>query len=507
MTQNLAGLKIRLLRKRAGLTQGELARRAGISPSYLNLIELNKRTVPGVLLDRVAAGLGVDRAVLDGAAELRVVDSLNEISADPAVSGGSARPGPAEELVGRNPGWADLLLRLYRAYLDKSQAVLALADRLNRDPFLGESVHRILTNVTSIRSAAEILEIGDALTPPERRRFLSIIASDSERLSGAAQALAEFFDNAQMRVRSATSMEHVDAFIFETDNHFPTLEAVASDFLKARRPGETSEAAAQSFLTERGCVLPGSAVIDAAETRRFRLIREVTLHIAADAVRELVRDHHTLASDEARALAASALHAYAAAAVLMPYEAFLEAACRFRYDLDALSRLFGVSYEQAAHRLATLRRRGAEGVRFAFMRSDPSGFITKRLPLPRLSLPRYGYACPLWVIYGAFQSPGTTVRNFGELPSGEQFLFFARAVDKRSPIAGFPRNLLSVMLACSLADAGLVIYGDGIDRANALVPLGTVCRLCPRSNCGHRQEAPLLAQEKSVLPHAASGIG
>ena len=55
MSQNLVGLKIRALRRRSGLTQGELARRAGISPSYLNLIELNKRAVGGALVDRIAA--------------------------------------------------------------------------------------------------------------------------------------------------------------------------------------------------------------------------------------------------------------------------------------------------------------------------------------------------------------------------------------------------------------------------------------------------------------------
>jgi predicted transcriptional regulator len=192
-------------------------------------------------------------------------------------------------------------------------------------------------------------------------------------------------------------------------------------------------------------------------------------------------------------LATAALQGYAAAAVLMPYEPFLDAAEQRRYDLDALTRLFGVSYEQAAHRLATLRRPGAEGVRFAFMRSDASGYVTKRLPLPRLPLPRYGNACPLWAIHAAFQTPGVTARGFGQLPTGERFLFFARAVEKQPPAAGLPRRLLSVMLACAEANASRVAYADGIDRATATAPIGTICRLCPRADCGHRQEAPLIA--------------
>ena len=79
------------------------------------------------------------------------------------------------------------------------------------------------------------------------------------------------------------------------------------------------------------------------------------------------------------------------------------------------------------------------------------------------------------------------------MPSGEQFLFFARAVEKRPPAAALPRHLMSVMLVCAAADAASVVYGDGIDRATAMVPIGTICRLCPRTDCGHRQEAPLIA--------------
>jgi predicted transcriptional regulator/transcriptional regulator with XRE-family HTH domain len=495
MSHDLTGMKIRTLRRGAGMSQGELARRARISPSYLNLIEASKRPVSGVLLDRLAAGLAVERAVLDGEAERRLVDMLEEIAVDPAVAGALPHPGPAADLVGRNPGWGELVLRLYRAYHDQTQAVLALADRLNRDPFLGDSIHSMLTSVTSIRSAIEILDTGDDMDETDRQRFRAIVAADSRKLSTTANALVAFFDSANMRVRSATPTEHVDAFIFETDNYFPALETIAARFLAGLAPGETVEAGALRLLGGPAAETGGGdgALPDRAERRRFRLLKAVAAAIAGDAVEEICAGHAALDSDEARALAAAALQSYAAAAMLMPYDAFLEAAERHRYDLDMLSRLFGVSYEQAAHRLATLRRPGAEGVRFAFMRSDTSGYVTKRLPLQRLPMPRYSNACPLWVIHGAFQTPGVIVRAFGELPSGEQFLFFARAIEKQPARPSFPRHLLSVMLACSAADAHRVVHGDGVDRAGATIPVGTVCRLCPRAGCGHRQEPPLIA--------------
>lgn len=473
MTRTLSGLKIRALRKKRGLTQAELARRAGISASYLNLIEANRRPATAALIERLAEGLQTECATLDGQAEKRHVDDLNEVAADPAIGATAMPPDGAEELVGRLPDWADLLLRLYRIYRDRDEAVTALADRLNRDPFLADSVHRMLTNVTAIRSAAEILSDEERLDQPSRRRFLDIIASDSARLSDTAQALVDFFGSAHMRVRSATPMESVDAFIAETDNFFPDLEtlAVSLDSVEPddRRPGHYD---------------PSS---------RFTLVRNTVRDAARPQIERIVALHPALGSETAHALAIAALESYVAGAVLMPYDDFLQAARETRYDIDALMRRFGVSYEQAAHRLATLRRPGAEGVRFAYMRSDPSGYVTKRLPLAPLPLPRYGTACPLWAIYGAFQSPGVTVRHFGALPSGESFLFFARAVDKSTATIGMPRNLQSIMLVCQSSEADATIYADGIDRAAATLAVGTVCRLCSRRDCRHRQEAPLIA--------------
>src|SRR5690606_16738608 len=164
MDRNLTGRKIRTHRKAAGLTQGELANRVGISPSYLNLIEANKRAIAGGLLDRVAAALGIPRSELDDTSERRIIDALNELIAQPGLAGSAGHSHTVDDFVGRHPQWANLMLKLYRVLVDRNQAVLALADRLSRDPFLGESVHRILTNVTAIRSASEILANDDDLS-------------------------------------------------------------------------------------------------------------------------------------------------------------------------------------------------------------------------------------------------------------------------------------------------------------------------------------------------------
>ena len=58
--EGLTGSRIRERRGIAGLKQAELANMVGISASYLNLIEHNRRRIGGKLLLNIAATLGVD---------------------------------------------------------------------------------------------------------------------------------------------------------------------------------------------------------------------------------------------------------------------------------------------------------------------------------------------------------------------------------------------------------------------------------------------------------------
>src|SRR5256885_509912 len=54
------GAKVRALRRRENLSQVQLAERLGVSPSYLNLIENNRRPLPAALLIRLAQLFGAD---------------------------------------------------------------------------------------------------------------------------------------------------------------------------------------------------------------------------------------------------------------------------------------------------------------------------------------------------------------------------------------------------------------------------------------------------------------
>ena len=80
-----------------------------------------------------------------------------------------------------------------------------------------------------------------------------------------------------------------------------------------------------------------------------------------------------LSSNEARRIARFEMARYAAHALMMPYERFLQVAVREKYDLDVLKSRFGVSFEQAANRLTMLQRRGAAGVPFFMAEIDQAG--------------------------------------------------------------------------------------------------------------------------------------
>jgi predicted transcriptional regulator/transcriptional regulator with XRE-family HTH domain len=517
MAKPLIGLKIRERRKDIGFTQTELASRLGISVSYLNLIEHNKRSIGGRLLHQVAEELGVGLDVLDGATERRLASDLNDVVADPLFDHLRLTADSIGDLVGGQPGWAQALVTLHRAFVDRSQTMHALADRLNQDPFLGDAIHRILTNISAIRSISEILTSVEDVDARQQRRFHTILSEESARLSTVAQGLSSFFDKANTTTRSTAPAEEVDDFILENRNHFAELESVAGALgarlgqpphqaeermlelleqdhgLRVSRAGSGDERllAAREALrySQHGKRL---IVLDSAPpaTRRFALARLLARFAAREEIEAIIAHSTTLTTPAARERAAIALQSYCAGALLMPYERFLEDAVKLRYDIDMLRRAYGTSIEQVCHRLVTLRRSASEGIPFAFMRSDPAGFVTKRFPLPGLPLPRYGGACPLWAVYQAFQSPETVVRQLAEFPSGERFLFIARAVAKGDTAYGQPRHLLSIMLACDALYADQIVYGDRLDLTAAAPAdrVGSTCRLCARSDCPQRQE-------------------
>jgi predicted transcriptional regulator/transcriptional regulator with XRE-family HTH domain len=519
------GYRLRQRRRQRGLTQVSLARAVGISASYLNLIEHGKRDVAGGLLHRLADALELEVAEVTGTEASRLVQDLTEITADPLLRDLAIDSAGAQEIVGRQPGWGRAVVRLHRSYRGASVLAETLAERLAHDPNLLEASHELLTRMTSIRSFAEILRKHSEIEPARRERYTALIAEESSKLGDIAKAVFERLSDFGDSARPTTPAEEVDDFIIDRRSFFAELEEAAGALARRMGLGDIpAEAEIASWLTESHGIrietVDGSeAMFDAlrhgafdagarafripaglpAPTRRFQLARLAFSLEAAAPVAELVRDPR-LTSDAARERTTRALYSYGAGALVLPYDAVLKAAGQVGYDLDRLEAIFGASTEQICHRLVTLRRPGAEGIPFAFMRVDPAGNISKRYSLPTLPLPRYGGACPLWAVYRTQQTPGALVTQRVRLPDGREFLFMARTVAKPSPSFGVPGETFSVMIACEAVFAGQIVYGEALRGAAGLtLEAGINCHLCPREGCAQRAFP-------QVKPAAALGV-
>ncbi|MEM1161088.1 MAG: helix-turn-helix transcriptional regulator, partial [Pseudomonadota bacterium] len=115
MVESILGTRIRERRRQSGIAQAELARRIGISASYLNLIERNKRRIAGPLLLKVAAALGTNLEDLDGASERRLAEALTEIAHLPTLDTFQIDARSAGTFIGQFPGWARAVAALARS--------------------------------------------------------------------------------------------------------------------------------------------------------------------------------------------------------------------------------------------------------------------------------------------------------------------------------------------------------------------------------------------------------
>jgi len=199
----------------------------------------------------------------------------------------------------------------------------------------------------------------------------------------------------------------------------------------------------------------------APESRAFQLAFQIALIEGREAIEARLAEIAP-SSAEASSLVRVGLLNYLAAALLMPYAPFHEAAAALRHDIEALAARFGVSFEQACQRLSSLQRSGARGVPFFFLRVDAAGNVSKRFSAAGFPFARFGGTCPRWVVHAAFGTPGAIRVQVAALPDGATFLCVARTVQARVPW-GEPAPVHVVAMGCDIAHAPSVVYADGID--------------------------------------------
>ena len=229
----LTGHRIRSARRDREITQVALAKAAGISPAYLNLIEHNRRAIGGTVLLRLAEALEVPPAELTGSEENRLLSDLDEVAGDPLFADTPVLSKDLTTVLGVAPGVAAAMVTLYRAYRQMSEQNDQLSERLSHDPFLAHAAHSVVSRITSIRSFAEILRDYGDLEGEDRRQFTDSLAEESERLTEAASEMFSFLNSREAARASASPADEVDDLLYDHNNFFETLEQ-AADKLRPR---------------------------------------------------------------------------------------------------------------------------------------------------------------------------------------------------------------------------------------------------------------------------------
>ncbi len=430
MTQRrLTVSRIRERRLDAAMRQSDLAKAAGISASYLNLIEHNRRRIGGRVLNDLARALGLDAAQLSEGAETALIEELRGAAAmRPAVQ---AETGRAEEFAGRFPGWAGLVADQAAQIARLEARVKSLTDRMAHDPQLSTSLHEVISAVTSIRSTSSILVGGEGLDRDWQERFHRNIYNDSQRLADSSRALVGYLEApADSGGLALSPVEEVDAYFDRRGHHMAELE----------EPDGSIEA----------LLVAASYANPAAQT--------------------LLRGRLALYRDDAQA---------------MPLGAFEAAAIEVQHDPALLAARFGVGLAAVLRRLSSLPER-PEHPAFGFASCDGAGAVTRLKSIEGFSLPRAVAACPIWPLFQAISRPGQPIRAVVALPGegGRRFLCHAIA----GPLGPVRFDGLSPVEAVMLVQSAPASLSGSAELA-----VGGGCRICPRPACSARREPSLLA--------------
>lgn len=349
--EGLTGSRIRERRSVVGLRQADLARSLGISPSYLNLIEHNRRRIGGKLLLDIAKVLGVEPSMLTEGAEATLIATLREAATGANLS--AAEVARADELAGRFPGWAEVLATSFRRIATLERTVETLSDRLTHDPMLASSVHELLSTAAAIRSTASILADEGDIGEDWRNRFHANLNEDSKRLAESSKALVNYFEAGPENEDLVSSpQEEVDAFLSQAAYQFEGLER-------------------------------GDQSID-----------------------DIVDAGQTLRSTSAKKLARVVLKRMQSDADALPGDVLSGALDEHGVEPLLLSAQLNVPVSVVLRRLSQRR-----DMNTGLVVCDRAGSILFRKPIGQMVIPRFGAACTLWPIFSALSQPGQVIRE------------------------------------------------------------------------------------------------
>ena len=463
MAKTFVGARVRQLRSERGFSQAALAQMLEISPSYLNQIEHDVRPLTVAVLLRITEVFGVDATFFASQDDTRLVAELREVTMDRDLDIDDVDLAEVADMVSAHPTLARAMVNLHRRYrLTTTQLAAATEDRYSDGSGSG-----------SITMPHE--EVRDYFY--QRQNYLHELDTAAEELT------------VRMRMhRGDLAGELADRLAIVHGVRIVKRIDLGDTVLHRYEP-------ASKTLEISSHLSSGQQV--------FKMAAELAYLEFGELIDEKV-DEGKFTSDESRTLARLGLANYFAAAAVLPYRQFHDAAENFRYDIERLSAFYSVSYETIGHRLSTLQRPSMRGVPFSFVRVDRAGNMSKRQSATGFHFSSSGGTCPLWNVYETFANPGKILVQIAQMPDGRNYLWVARTVERRASRYGQPGKTFAIGLGCELRHAHRLVYSEGLDLSgDNATPIGAGCRVCERDNCPQRA-FPALGRALDLNEHRST---
>jgi transcriptional regulator with XRE-family HTH domain len=435
VARSLAGTRIRERRKSLKITQAALAKQVAISPSYLNLIEHNRRGIAGRTLLALADALKIEARTLSDGADSALIETLTQAASSAAFA--SADLHRIEEFVGRFPALAELMQTLVQRNRKLDIDILALTDRLANDPYFAEAIHLMLSNITAIRSTAEILRDGGQMTADQYKRFTDNLVTESERMSTTAIDVLDYFEPASGLDPKQVEHDPFDRLLRSRGNFLEEME----------RPDADPVRFAEEFARDND--------LHGLDTSRLEI----------------------------------GLQHYRNMSVRVPLATFESLGAKLAFDPLQIAMDQGLDVGDVLWRLAHMPENDDQP-KFGLLEIDGSGAVVFVKELASFSLPHVGRACPMWPIYRALSAPNQPIQSFIELPSGDRFLTVSVARYVQPSMAGLPGLTRARML---ITPHYRQILSSAQISTTPKLAAGTSCPMCPRNNCVARRSDYLLA--------------
>ncbi len=451
------GSKIRKERRSKGLSQSELSKKLDISPSYLNLIESGRRTITVPLLIKIVNELGLSLKDLTLESNKRILSDVMEVLSNDIFTDLDITNQETSEFINSNPNIAKALLTLNDSYKSFQEDMQNRLETMDINSTMLEKPSRLPVEIVS-----DFLQ--------DNKNYFHSLELSSEALREKIGLDIGPNIGSGLKITNYLKNKHnIDVNIHSATQEIKAVKSYDTDLKKFN-------------LSQ---MLPYTS-------RNFHLAYQVAYLEAEDLVDKIINENN-IESEEVIPLLKISLLNYFAAAMMMPYEDFLQNAKIYKYDIEILMHHYACSFEQVTHRLTNMQRPNNSGVPFHFLKTDIAGNVSKRFSLSGIHIPRHGGSCPRWNVYTAFLNPGKIHPQLSRMPDGKVFFCIARAFEKGIEKHGMPKSFVSIGLGCDIQYSKELVYSEGIDlnNKNLQTPIGVSCRICPRIECQQRAYPPI----------------